>query len=382
MSRTGWGLRVPVKVELDAYVLPDDHTVYKFFPGEGYKFYDAIRDASIAFMDVRGLDELEDDPEDWDDEEVLDLISRDRVDRAVANGEARPKRLVNSPGDKMTQTFLYGLLFYAEKGDLLLMPQKGYTTRVLIGQLLDDAGDIRTVTAKDGGDVYTFYGRRVKWVGGIEKRLFNAELVEQLQTPVAFFDVGASNYEQVYRLAFDNYVYDRQFVATFRTSKKIFNPKDNFLTSVWLELLEVLEEAREGGNSLPENATIYDLVIGSNIDEENRDDLSISVQSPGWFRIRSMVASPLASIALFAMAVQGVPYNDAIAATTAAKIVRQADDTCMGDVDASVRDYIKLLGKDRWEQACKLAKQAEADAKLKADARVKKVQTVAKRKEV
>ncbi|MEO7178434.1 MAG: hypothetical protein ABIW83_06290, partial [Allosphingosinicella sp.] len=259
-----------VKVEIGAYVLPDDHTVYKFFPGEGYKFYDIVKQTSVAIIDIRGLEELDGDPEDWDDEEVLNHISQDRVERAVSQGAARPKRLVNSQGDKMTQTFLYGLLFEAEKGDLILMPQKGYSTEVLIGQLLDDAGIAKKFKATDDGGLHTYYGRRVKWVGAIEKRLFSAELVDLLQTPVAFFDVGSSNYEQVYRLAFDNYVYDQQFVATFRTGKKIFTPKDNFLTSVWLELLEVLEEARETGVSLPNDASIYDLVIGSNIDEDDR----------------------------------------------------------------------------------------------------------------
>ena len=365
------------KVELGAYVLPDDHTVYKLFPGEGYKFYDLIKQTSVAIIDVRSLDELEEEPEDWDNDEILDIISKDRSERAVAAGGKQPTRLVNSPGDKMTRTFLYGLLFRAEKGDLILMPQKGYTTEVLIGQLLDDAGDVVTITAKDDGENYTYYGRRVKWVGSIEKRLFNAELVELLQTPIAFFDVGASNYEQVYRLAFDNYVFDQQFVATFRTSKSIFTPKDNFLTSVWLELLGVLEEAREGGTALPAGS-IYELVIKSDIDENDRDDLSISIQSPGWFRIRSIVASPLASLALFAMASAGVPYNEAVAATVTAKVVRQADDSCMGDVDASVRDYIKLLGKERWEQACTLAKQADAETKLKADARVRQQPTAKK----
>lgn len=110
----------------------------------------------------------------------------------------------------------------------------------------------------------------------------------------------------------------------------------------------MLEEAREDDEALPDG-TIHDLVIGSDIEEEERDDLSISVQSPGWFRIRSTVAAPLASLALFAMAVANVPYEDAVEATVSAQLVRQADDTCMGDVDASVRDYIKILGKDRWE---------------------------------
>lgn len=357
-----------IKVRLDAYVLPDDHTVYKFFPGEGYKFYDAILESQIAIIDIRGLEELEGDPIDWDDEEVLDLISLDRVSRAIKSGGEQPNRLIHSPGDKMNQTFLYGLLFKAEKGDLIVMPQRGYASTVWIGELVDD--EVSAIDLKDGDGVYTYFGRKVKWVGSISKRGFSTDLVDLLQTPVAFFDIGSSNYDQVYRASFDNYVYDRQFVATFRTNKKIFTPKDSFITSVWLELLEVLEQAREDGVQLPNGASIYDLVIGSDIDEGDRDDLSISVQSPGWFRIRSIVASPLASLALFALAVQGVPYEDAIAATTSAKVVRQADDTCMGDVDQSVRAYIELLGKKRWEETCKLATQADSAAKLKADARV------------
>jgi len=362
-------MTLAVKVALGAYVLPDDHAVYKYFPGKEYKFYDIVRQTSVAIIDIRGLDELEGEPGDWDDDEVLNIISVDRTERAVAEGGDRPKRLIKSAGDKMAQTFLYGLLFEAEKGDLILMPQKGYGTTVMIGQLVDRAGTVKTVRAKDDAETHTYYGRRVKWIGGVEKRLFGAQLVDLLQTPIAFFDVGYSNYEQIYRAVFDNYVYDSQFIATFRTAKNIFTPKDSFLTSVWLELLEVLEGARGSGIKLPDGS-IYDLVIGSDINDDDRDDLSISVQSPGWFRIRSTGPSPLASLALFAMAAQGVPYSQAIGATVGAKIVRQADDSCMGDVDASVRDYIKLLGKDRWEQACKLAKQAEAEAKLKADARV------------
>ena len=362
---------MPVQVKLDAYVLPEDHTVYKFFPGEGYKFYDAILESKIAIIDVRGLEKLEGHPNEWDDDEVLDVISQDRVDRAIQAGGEKPKRLVHSPGDKLSQTILYGLLFEAEKGDLIVMPQRGYASTVWIGQLADD--EIATIDVKGEGGSYTYFGRRVKWVGSISKRGFSSDLVDLLQTPVAFFDIGQSNYDQVYRAAFDNYVHDNQFVATFRTAKDTFTPKDSFVTSVWLELLEVLEQARENEDDLPADASIFDLVITSDIDEGNRDDLSISVQSPGWFRIRSVVASPLASLALFALAVQGISYDDARAATTTAIVVRGADDSCMGDVDQSVRAYIELLGEKRWEEACRLAKQADVGAKLKADASVRQV---------
>lgn len=357
-----------VSVNLDAIVIPDDHKVFKFFPGRDYEFYDLVGRSGIAFIDVRGLGPLG-DPSNWKDDALLNQISTDRVNRAVEAGEPRPTRLVRSQGDKATLTFLKGLLFTAKKGDFILMPQKGYTTDVRIGQLLDEPGKV--VQVKDGHDLTsnTYFGRRVKWIGAIEKRKFSDHLVKLLHSRAPFFDVGRSEYEGVYRLTFDNFVYDDQYFATFRTGKAIFTPKDNFLTSVWLELFEVLEEARETSAKLPAG-TIYDLVIASDIQESDRDDLSISVQSPGWFRIRSIVVAPLASLALFAMAAQGVAYDQAVAATTAAVVIHKADDSCMGDVDASVRDYIKLLGKDRWEQACRLAKQAESEAKLTAGATV------------
>ena len=176
-------------------------------------------------------------------------------------------------------------------------------------------------------------------------------------------------YEEVNLKSFDDFVYDQQFFATYRTSKKIFTPKDNFLTSVWMELLEVLESSRSENDNLSDGS-IYELVIDSNIADEDRDDLSISVQSPGWFRVRSIAAAPLAALALFAMAAQSVAYEDAISATTSATVIAEADASCLGDVDASVKDYIVLLGKDRWEQACVLVQRAKAQAKLSAGATV------------
>lgn len=358
-----------VEVRLDAAVLPHDHKIFKFFPGRDYEFYDFVSRTGVAFVDVRNLDQVGDDPAKWNSDAVLNHIAADRVNRAVEQGQERPTRLVRSQGDKATQTFLQGLLFKAKKGDLILMPQKGYTTDVKIGQLLDDAGTVVPVQLSPEEGSVKYFGRRVKWIGAVRKSKFSDSVIALLHSRAAFFDIGRSHYEGIYRLTFDNFVYEQQFFATFRTTKNIFTPKANFLTSVWLELFEVLEEARESEGGLGDGS-IYDLVIDSDIKESDRDDLSISIQSPGWFRIRSLVAAPLASLALFAMAAQGVAFEDAVAATTSATVVGKADSGCMGDVDSSVRDYIVLLGKDRWEQACKLAKQAENEARLSAAATV------------
>ncbi len=360
-----------INVTLGTYILPLDHKVWKYFPGKDYKFHDVVSATSVALIDVRDLNELGDDPTEWGEDELLDHIARDRIERRVEAGAARPDRFVRSAGDKATLTFLQGLFFTAKKGDLIVMPDKGYTTGVKIGMLLDNRGVLKTVKAKDRNDeTYMYYGRRLKWVGEIEKRRLGDELISQLHSLAAFFDLGRSRYEEIYDKAFDDYVYDGLFVSTFRTSKNVFTSKDNLLSSLWFELIEVLEEARENGEDLAvEN--IYELAVDSEIDEDDRNDLSIYVQSPGWFRWRSQKIEPLAAIALFAMATSNVPYAEAKEASVRAQIVRKADDQCLGDVDQTVKRYLELLGKDRWEQACKLAVKAQSQATLKANATLK-----------
>lgn len=360
-----------IDVALGTYILPADHKVWKYFPGKDYKFHDVVSETAVALIDVRDLNDLGNDPAKWAEDDLLDHIAADRIERRVEAGAPRPDRFVRSAGDQATLTFLQGLFFTAKKGDLIVMPDKGYTTGVKIGMLLDKRGVLKTVKAKDSNDeTYTYYGRRVKWVGEIEKRKLSDELIAQLHSLAAFFDLGLSRYEEIYDKAFDDYVYDGSFVSTFRTSKNIFTSKDNLLSSLWFELIEVLEEARENDEDLTVD-NIYELAVESEIDEDDRNDLSIYVQSPGWFRWRSQKIEPLAAIALFTMATANVSYAEAKQATVSAQIVRKADDQCLGDVDEAVKRYLELLGKDRWEQACKLAVKAETQATLKANAKLK-----------
>lgn len=357
-------------VELGTYILPDDHKVWKFFPGKSYKFHDLVWRTSIALIDVRGLSELGRNPAKWTDEALLTHIAADRVQRRVEAGAKPPSRLVRSAGDKAILTFLRGLLFTAKKGDLILMPDKGYTTLVQVGIFEDEPGKLESVRAKDDKGTHRYYGRKVQWIGEIEKRKLGDNLINLLHSRAAFFDVGRANYEEVYSKAFDDYVYDGQYVATFRTSKLVFTSKDSLLSSLWFELIEVLDGASTANTQLAID-DIYELAVESNIAEDDRNDLSIYVQSPGWWRWRSLTVEPLVAAALFAMAVGSVPFDEAKAATVTAQVVRQADVQCLGVIDQTVKDYLNLLGAKRWEQACKLAGKAHTQATLNAHATLK-----------
>lgn len=252
-----------------------------------------------------------------------------------------------------------------------MVPGRGYDSDVLVGQLTEEPGNLRRIQAADrNGALNEYFGRKLNWIGSVEKRHLGRDLTKRLQSQVATFELRREYIDEVLKLALDSYVYDGQYVVKFKTQKDVFTPKDNFLTSVWLELIEVLDDAERNNLAFAPEKSIYDLVIASDIKEGDRDDLSIRVQSPGWFRVRSLVVSPLVSVALFAMASQGVAYQQAAQAEIVASAMGGAGNACLGQVDASVKAYLTLLGATRWEQVCQLVRQAERDAKLRTDARV------------
>lgn len=75
----------PITVNLDAYVIPNDHVIFKCSPGKTYRFYLAVRDAKVVFPDIRGLETLKGSPDQWTDEQMLEVIAADRWQREVVS---------------------------------------------------------------------------------------------------------------------------------------------------------------------------------------------------------------------------------------------------------------------------------------------------------
>ncbi len=67
-----------IVVELDAFLIEDDHRIFKCSPGKTYRFYKQVREAKSVFMDIRGLDKLLGEVKEWDDEKALKIIADDR----------------------------------------------------------------------------------------------------------------------------------------------------------------------------------------------------------------------------------------------------------------------------------------------------------------
>ena len=239
----------PIEVELDAYILPSDHSVWKVFPGRTYRFLEAVRESHQVFMDVRGLRELSGSPFEWDDKAVISIIAADRWDRELSKEEsgAKPRGGAGiTKQDRKVFGFLRGLLLEAKKGDLVVLPADGYRREVLIGELLDEPGVINFVEARDGDAVSEYAGRRVKWLPSKEKREFHEKVIKSLHSSAAFHSIAKSARQEIYEVAYQNFILEDLFVATFQTTKQQFTTSDNAIVSVWFNALAATFSAQEG----------------------------------------------------------------------------------------------------------------------------------------
>lgn len=361
-------------VQLDAYVVPDDHRVFKISPGRTYRFYRAVRDANAIFLDLRGLEGLDDDPAAWVDKDVLKLIADDRWNREIQS-RARGNKPQGAEGvgstDRRNLTFLKALLLDARKGDFIVVPAEGYTKEVLIGEFTTDAGFFHRIDAADGDLVHTYLGRPVRWWTGIEKRLLSSELIKALHTQTALFVMGMSLYEEVYRLALGNFVYRQRFVSEFHTTKEKFTSEDSAVVSTWFNGFDVLRNAVENGSVETLGGQSFYLLGLSKLPDAQAAELTININSPGEFSVRSSTVFALALMAMLPLAScdsQEIVDNGV---TVELKSIGDASTDCAIDVENAVNSYVTALGYERLEQACELAKRAREDATLETNAHLK-----------
>ena len=363
-----------IEVALDAYVLPDDHLVFKCSPGKTYRFYVAVRDANTVFPDVRGLDALEGDPSTWTDKQLLDLIAYDRWQRELQS-RARGNQPKGSQGisstDRRTLTFIKRLYFEGKKGDLVVIPAEGYDKEVLVGELLTDAGQLRRVEAKDGEYVGTYIGRPVAWRGSVRKADVSLAMLKVLHTQTAVFVVSQSVAEEVYRIAYRNFVFRERYVAEFAIGKQKFTAEDSAVVSMWLNGFDAVRHVLETrpGVTIDPTKSFYDLGL-ERIPDDEAAELRININSPGEIFVRSRTPFALALMALLALGGCDGPsiVNDTV--TVKLKTVGAATVGCQHHIETTVNAMAGALGEKRIEQACDLGERAVKDAKVSTHARL------------
>ena len=362
---------MPRTVALSNTIVARDHKIWKLFPGEGYKFAKVMIDERVVFADVRGLPKLGLNPKSWQSEKLEEVVSRDRWSRQNADRDEPTDRRV-SAADRSTATFVKGLLLTAKLGDLVLVPQEGATGFIRIGQFIEEPGIVAQVTAVDRRSERVYYGRKVRWLGAVSKRRVPSEVLERVQTPVTFFDMGDAGRLLFYREAFGSFSYDGDNYAEFITQKDVFTSRDSRNLSTWFELVEVLEASLRDKfiAAKIKDRSLRDVIDDLSIDEVDRVDLAININSPGTVLLHAVTQTPLVALALYPMAVQALPYQEAKNVSIKVEKAGSASIDCEGSVAASVRQIMDNLGAKKWVEACEIATRASEQTTLRAKSRL------------
>lgn len=361
-----------LQVDLNAYVLPEDHVVWKCHPGKTYRFYQVVKDAEAVFLDIRGLNELEDDPALWNDSETLKLIAADRWSRELHrvryDGKAKGSPAV-SKIDRRNLTYLKGLLLEAKKGDLILIPAEGWRKEVLVGEFLDEPGDLIKHDARDEEATHTYIGRRVRWRAKQEKRHFSIDVIKMLHTQTAFFAMPKAVREEIYRLAYVNFMIGNVFSATFSTTKEQFATSDSAVVGMWFNALSAVRDAIESGESI-DGVSYLDLGLLRS-ENPSEGELAININSPGEYVLRSLGPFALAVMGLFPlMQVNAQDLVDQDINVTM-HTVGAADKNCALKVEKAMKDMVETLSVTRLQVACSVGKRAATEATMHTGARLK-----------
>jgi len=367
---------MPIQVELDAYVIPDDHTVWKCSPGKTYRFHRAVQDAFAVFPDVRGIDLLPGRPSEWTDRQILEVVAEDRRSReeaAVARG--RKDAVVHAgvtKNDRAVLTFVKRIWFEAKQGDLVVVPSEGYDKDVLIGELLTEPGDLKRVEAKDGDYVGFYFGRPVAWRFAIPKFELSPEMIKVLHTRAAVFQMGKTTQLEAYRLTFRNFVYRGEYVAEFRTEKAHFTAEDAAVVSAWLNAFQVLQHSLDTGN-VPGDEVPFEMLGLAKLPDQFAGDLRININSPGEISMRTKTPLAFALMALFALAGCDAKKVISDGVTIKMKSVAGAANAPQQAVESDVNHLTTAMGDDRLPKANDFANRAAKDARMSTLATLKSV---------
>lgn len=365
-----------IEIELDAYIIPSDHAVWKSTAGKTHRFYRAVRDAKAIFPDIRGLDALAGDPKDWTDQHLLEAIALDRWKRDHKNDDQDDQDNQGEGGLKVTKqdrkvlTFLKRLWFEAKIGDLILVPPDGWHEPVMIGEVLSEAGDIVAVNAKDGEYQGVFYGRRVAWRTSVAKQDLTPELLTVVHTRTAVFSAPDSIKEEVYRHAFGNFVYRDRYVSEFRTTKERFTTDDSVAVSVWLNGFDVLRNALEHGDKRASDS--FSALGLDQLPTELAAEMKINIQSPGEIFVRTVGPFALSLMALFTLSACDAAAVDKDQVTVRLKKVGVGTDGVEQLIEDDVNALKTALGQNRLREANKYGKRAKEDGQLTTRATLKK----------
>lgn len=368
-----------IRVDIRTRFLTDDQRCYILFPGAGYRYYGAMQEQGVVFLDLPGFPLAPGE----DLRKAEDLVKRVAVSQRIAHWHRseRPadnlpprtteelKRFRNTPAQQNLAGLAKGFFHQIKRGDIIIVPASRYEEDVLFGEI--DSNDVVFAKVQQYPEE-RIPARRVKWIAKRSRASIPNWLEQKIPSPNPLRQIERAHFEDIFDIMYERYFFDRHFACKFNVSSKEFSALDNFLFQQIVLYVAALHEHRQEGNIKEIKNSSISLVVSKIEFSEDIPDQRISINSPGHIVVYSSNIIPLVAGVMMTLAAGGAgPADAADGAPPQVLIENTADPShvsieCVSDIQNEVVDDMTAMGYDTWRELCMIYRQAQGRTQLDA----------------
>lgn len=370
-----------MRIDIRAKELAEDCRVWRAFPGKSYNLLDAFVDHSTVFLEFPNLSleaEFENDEHLAAKVHAAQLTADQKRDLGP---DAHPRIRwqeyrdvhVDSALGRRVKTVV-DLFANAKKGDLVIVPNRKGRNDTRIGVFSTDPSERIFI---EGASVYTRYffpARQIEWLAQPNEERFSPQLTNILRHEHAFVDIGSDLYNEVFSLAYGNFISSDVYSALVTNGNNDFTDSDNALVGVIFTLSAYACQAYENGDETFEVEDIFDFILHRPPREYACHFASLH-NSPGFTRYIGEKGTALVAAAVIA-GLLALPSD-----ANAAQIRRYTGQIELvnsqalqaGLCDPNIAEPVKILyrsiGGDKLRKACQSMQETARRAEVRVRAR-------------
>ncbi len=355
-----------INVDIHTKFIADDTRVYVARPGAHYRFFNQFIDGQFVGPELPSLEMPAFDQLTSVDDITARVMRSVAIRRWYASGQRDvllPERAIEpyllKEADRATSQFLRVVrAFFSDlkKGDLVVVPPVNFRGMAEIGELTGEPNQFKKLLVpRYPNEPLT--GRNVQWLGSIPKSELPAQALDALQKPTTIFLLPKSAWPQIFRKAYGSYSTTTEYSSRFEITSETFRTTDDFYIQAFFNFVvantQAVDQSRTEMQGFKEAAFADIKAIAP--------DLFTNVNSPGGISLKSVTITPIVIAAMLAIAIFVGP--DAVDAAVNGQItfgntMAPPNDPCVAQVSEQVVTQLRLLGYDKWAEACQYIRQA------------------------
>lgn len=358
-----------VVVDIRTRFLRDDQRCYILFPGDGYRFYDDMKNNDVVFLDVPGFQMRDGENLRQAGDLIERVIISERISRWHYDGRPEDKlpprhfsELENYKTTTRRRQFagqVRGFFHNIKEGDIVIVPCQQYEDDVLFGEILKSKNQQFVSISRYPGEKIP--ARPVRWVTRMRRDSIPMWLDRKIPSPNPLRQIESIYFDEIFDAMFERYFFNGRFVCKFSVSSKEFSALDNFLFQQIVLYIAALHEGRETNNISNISSKSLSSIVSELAYSEDIPDQRISINSPGHIILYSRNIIPL--VAGVFMTLAATPGLSSDLTTVNVLIKNSADNSrtaaeCISDVQDEVMDDMTTMGYRRWQELCSVEAQA------------------------